>query len=49
MPQFALKQQPFSPRELAALPRVGTHVPIHFRKLKYFGKEVLQTCYQHAR
>lgn len=48
MLQFALKWQPFSPPKLAALPRVGAHVPVHFRKLTYFGKEVLQTCYQHA-
>lgn len=32
----------------SCITRVGAHVPMHFRKLTYFGKEVLQTCYQHA-
>lgn len=38
MLQLALKRQTFSPPELAALPRVDTHVPIYFRILTYFGK-----------
>lgn len=48
MLQFALKWQPFSSLRLAALPRVGTHVPIYFKKINLFWKgsatNLLSTC-----